>query len=225
MSEFFSATVSPEDERRARWRAIAEEVDNYTDANNMPIDHGIRDSLVAFKANELPTAQSCEGHLDRGLPYPWVTVAEPNEPEDKFVGEKELFERTAKEAGIPVEELRRAHPEDLYDRVLKEASTADYTEEYKKWMIKQEQLMRKADSLIEEFYQGRGEIAPEIRIVNDFGTIKSDEKTQSFEYIGGQLDPAERERMKVLFEPRRTEMASFSQFLKDRFFNRPSQES
>jgi len=43
-----------------------------TDGMGYPIDDGILETVVALNLLGLRTCQSCEGHLDDGLPYPWV---------------------------------------------------------------------------------------------------------------------------------------------------------
>lgn len=43
-----------------------------TDAMGCPIDEGILETVVGLNLLGLPTCQSCEGHLDEGLPYPWI---------------------------------------------------------------------------------------------------------------------------------------------------------
>lgn len=64
-------------EQRARvWLSTWKETENslrqITDELGCPIDEGILETVVALNLLGLPTCQSCEGHLDDGLPYPWV---------------------------------------------------------------------------------------------------------------------------------------------------------
>lgn len=42
------------------------------DGMGCPIDEGILEVVVSFNLLGLRTCQSCEGHLDDGLPYPWI---------------------------------------------------------------------------------------------------------------------------------------------------------
>lgn len=62
-------------------RSIREKVDKMSDGINMPVDEGIKQSVVAFLINVFPTAMSCEGHLTHGQPYPWILV-EHDYPKD-----------------------------------------------------------------------------------------------------------------------------------------------
>lgn len=55
-----------------QWEFVAGEVDTWTDALGMPIDENIKELVVALNIYEVPTYQSCEGHLDHGSPFPWI---------------------------------------------------------------------------------------------------------------------------------------------------------
>jgi hypothetical protein len=65
-------TQTPELERR--YQQVHERVSTFTDKLGMPIDPGIFETVVALNLLGLHTFQSCEGHLDHGCPYPWVTI-------------------------------------------------------------------------------------------------------------------------------------------------------
>lgn len=51
-----------------------ERVSTFTDKLGTPIDPGIFETVVMLNLLGLHTFQSCEGHLDHGCPYPWVTI-------------------------------------------------------------------------------------------------------------------------------------------------------
>ena len=53
------------------------EVEQIADKLGNPVDEAIKETVVAFLASDIPTSGSCEGHLDRGTPYPWVEVYAP----------------------------------------------------------------------------------------------------------------------------------------------------
>ena len=44
----------------------------------MPIDGGILETVIVLNILDITTSQSCEGHLDHGRPYPWVTLITPD---------------------------------------------------------------------------------------------------------------------------------------------------
>lgn len=62
------------DSKVLKWKQIEQEVDNITDALGKHIDGGIRDAVIALKANQINTAASCEGHLDHGTAASWIDV-------------------------------------------------------------------------------------------------------------------------------------------------------
>lgn len=60
----------------ARWNDVAEKMNKTTDRLRMPIDVGIFDTVVALNVLGFTTIQSCEGHIGRALPYPWVSIGD-----------------------------------------------------------------------------------------------------------------------------------------------------
>jgi hypothetical protein len=60
----------------ASWQQACDALAQLTDALGTPIDPGIFETVVLLNLLGFPTVQSCEGHLDHGTAYPWVTVAE-----------------------------------------------------------------------------------------------------------------------------------------------------
>ncbi len=57
-----------------RYQEMRERVSTFTDKLGTTIDPGIFETVVALNLLGLHTFQSCEGHLDHGCPYPWVTI-------------------------------------------------------------------------------------------------------------------------------------------------------
>lgn len=180
-------------EKIKRWEEKEREIEEWADAMGKGIDEGIKRPVVAFSMMEFPTSASCEGHLDSGIPAPWVEISALNEPEERFIGESDVFERVAKEYGVSVEEVKRAanfKAEELYrkgeiseeefsknvknateiwSKATEESSNLPETEEYKKWQEENKKLRKKAESLLEDFYKDR-EVPPNIRlIIEEFG--------------------------------------------------------
>lgn len=50
------------------------EVERMVDRLGMHVDPGIRRTVAGLMMNNIPTSASCEGHLDRAVPYPWVDI-------------------------------------------------------------------------------------------------------------------------------------------------------
>ena len=63
---------------KQKWDELAEKFSHVTDKIGRPIDKGIFETVVVLNALDIPTSMSCEGHLDHGLPYPWVDIESEN---------------------------------------------------------------------------------------------------------------------------------------------------
>ena len=59
-----------------RYQEMHERVSTFTDKLGTLIDPGIFETVVALNLLGLHTFQSCEGHLDHGCSYPWVTIVD-----------------------------------------------------------------------------------------------------------------------------------------------------
>lgn len=95
---------SSAEEKEKRWNAIEREVDRITDRLGKPIDQGIRETVIALKANGFGTTSSCEGHLDWGSGYPWVDVesalAESLLKDARYQELREKARRFARKEGV-----------------------------------------------------------------------------------------------------------------------------
>ena len=56
------------------WDESLVEVESIADALGLPIDEKIKPLVAALRMFGVRTTQSCEGHPDRGFPYPWVEI-------------------------------------------------------------------------------------------------------------------------------------------------------
>ncbi|MCI0564993.1 MAG: hypothetical protein MN733_41530 [Nitrososphaera sp.] len=63
--------------KEAAWERKRHVVNHLADRLGHPVDEGIKETVVALLVYRFPTTASCEGHLDWGLPYPWVEVRTP----------------------------------------------------------------------------------------------------------------------------------------------------
>ncbi len=69
-------------EKLEAWHVLSDEVDLWTDRIGMPIDERIKETVIVLNLMGFTTSASCEGHIDWGLPYPWIDFA---------VNDKEFF--------------------------------------------------------------------------------------------------------------------------------------
>lgn len=80
------------------WEEAESFARHITDGMGCTIDEGILKTVVALNLLGFPTCQSCEGHLDDGLPHPWVDF-ETNE----FPAFRQALEDASRE-GLSLEE-------------------------------------------------------------------------------------------------------------------------
>lgn len=64
------------DWEQASWEEACQAVEQFTDKLGLGIDPGIFETVVALNLLRIHTFQSCEGHLDHGYAYPWITVVD-----------------------------------------------------------------------------------------------------------------------------------------------------
>lgn len=61
-------------DRRSSWQKT---IDRVRGINRIfQLDPHIESIVIVLNRNGVRTTQSCEGHLDHGLPYPWVRIEE-----------------------------------------------------------------------------------------------------------------------------------------------------
>lgn len=207
-------------EKNLKLEEIRHEVENIGDRLGKPIDESIRETVVMFKANELPTSGSCEGHIERGSPVPYVEVSAPNQPEERFIGQNEAFEKTAKKYDITVEEAKTLKIGEAYWEAMEECSRNRETEEYKEWNEENEKLLAKARDILEEFYKER-KVEQDVKLqleerVGNFRIHNGGEDYQPL--IGSEREFSEEEKKIRLekVEKYRAEMNEFAEFLQEK---------
>jgi len=217
----------------ARLEETRREIDHITDGLNLTIDEGIREAVAVLRALTVATTQSCEGHLDRGSPSPYIDISAPGEPGHRFQGEKAQLEELAKKHDIaadeittwPIEEYRAQRAEAAWQEW--QQWTADQsreeTTEYETWEQMNIRYLSAVRKLLEEFYSMRPK-PPADRLLLDDGRlrIRSALYDQYFAVAlaGNQnaLASTDRERLRILLPGYQAEMQAFIDFLKNKFF-------
>lgn len=228
-----SETANP---KRERWEQVSQEIEHITDATGRGIDEGIKETVVAFNVNEIPTSQSCEGHeeVEGGhRPWPWVEVAASDEPEERFVGENEAFVKAATENNVPLDELKKGHPEDIYWKLREEVSKNPLTPEYQAWEQKNRELHSNVNELLAEFYKTRkAEAGIKLEVEDtEGGSFEiGSEKEMLNRFLSDELTDEEKRSLLEKLPARRKEMQDFTEFLRNRFLgseaeNRESREN
>ena len=61
-------------EKEIQWKTLEQELEKTIDGRGKRVDEKIKFPVIALQANDFATTASCEGHKDRGLPWPWIDV-------------------------------------------------------------------------------------------------------------------------------------------------------
>lgn len=195
--ELLPATTK--EQKESNWRAMTAYVDNVGDRLGLPVDEGIKESVVALNVFGINTSGSCEGHLDRGIAAPWIDVQAKKTREGEALKQQAdaLFENaeTREKEGAPPEELDQIYKE--YHRLRKEIKRPDL-EEVKKLM---QQLI--------DFYADR-------KVPFDTQLTIAQGRLQSQGAILQEIaDLSTKEQQLHAFQE---EMRAFTIFLKDKYF-------
>ncbi|MFL5627216.1 MAG: hypothetical protein ACJ788_16675 [Ktedonobacteraceae bacterium] len=87
--------------KEQQWQEVTDQVARLVDALGMPIDPGIRDTMIALNVLGIHTLASCEGHLDRGIAAPWLDIGDPN------------ARPAAKQAHLKLRAVQQAHAQEV----------------------------------------------------------------------------------------------------------------
>lgn len=215
-----SERLSEEKERALE--AVRSRIEDVTDRLGKPIEEGIREAVVLLNVLDIATQQSCEGHEDEsdGLPFPWIDIAAPGRPRERYVGQANVYEETAQAHGIPVERLW--NPEtDVDERAAEEAlqrvEENDETAAYAAWRRVNDDLLARGRLLVEEFNAIHSSTTkPTLRVAPLAESARL--FSGPIEYPRGGTIPQEDQEALVTELPHsRAEMRAFADFLKQKF--------
>ena len=219
-------------EREEYWKEDENVLGDSRDALGMPIDNGIIKTVVALNVMGLSSDGSCEGHLDRGYPYPWVDIQNLNEPK-RFKGESEgeMEERIAKKYGIDVDNIYT----DVGEKCGARQEVHDWwnkkeeTDEYKEWREENKKLQDSAEELLAEFYSGRevpDNLVIKIHKIGVGGAFRLQNGSNIFTKKMGKVEVSrgadeltgeEQKLAEKNLPGLRAEMNNFSEFLRNKF--------
>lgn len=190
--------------RQAQWDEMHKRMSKMGDKLGKGIDAGIIDTVVVLNLLEMPTTMSCEGHLEWGTAGPWVHVG--NHDGDKEM--KEYFQL--------MQEARNAHEQGQPSKHLFEQAHA------KRRAARQTQLIfrQKLVNYLDMFYKQRFVPYDMRLVIQDLadGTSRLEIQGVSLQEIA----TVEIKQQKLLAY--QAEMQAFTAFLKEQFFQKPSQE-
>jgi hypothetical protein len=69
--------IGAKEYKLAKWKEMLEKVEQTKDSLGLHIDEGMKETIALLWCLGFQTTSSCEGHIERGLPYPWVEFCTP----------------------------------------------------------------------------------------------------------------------------------------------------
>jgi len=190
------------------------------DAEGRGIDEEIKDVIIALNIADIPTVAFCQGHYgeESGMGAPWVEVGSPDEPEERFNGQNEIFKRIAKKYGLSLEELKRGFNPDAYWEAMKESSSQGETLEYQKWNEKNQKLFARIKNLLDEFYKDRKiDDSLKLQLEEWVGRLRIYNGGKDYKEVDQNISQEEQENHKRRLELYRQEMKKFAEFLISKF--------
>jgi hypothetical protein len=234
--------LSPEKEEKLR--ICYKDLEKYGEDG---IDPKIKDTIAYLNVLGFNTHESCEGHVDHGDLSAYIGMNAPEQPQWRFVGQEEAYEKAAQKHGVVLSEifdylkpkydvLDWTPPENEEQLVLasneawEETPKKQETEEFKLWRAKTDEMKEKLDLLVQEFYRERN-AAGDVRLEVSNGDDPEHRASYLFFLHNGGEDYEnhvgydEREKLseevlEVLrkrLETRQNEMKNFTEFLKEKY--------
>jgi hypothetical protein len=219
--------IDKSSEAQRQWDSVRSEIENTADALGYEVDEGIKEPVIALNAFGINTHQSCEGHLDHGISAPWISIEAPDEPEERFVGQNDIFEKVAKKYNLPIEDVKRWHNEDAYREALREFSENGETENYQKWKERSRKLLYIIWDILDDFYKTH-QATDDVRLKTNVESFEDMAEGNFRIFNGGddyksikdvKLSEEEKETLNKRLEGYRKEMQDFAKFLRDKFFS------
>jgi hypothetical protein len=107
-------------QKKQHWQSMEKEVDSWKDALGLGIDTGIKNTVIVLNLLGFKTSASCQGHIDWGLPYPWIDFAmEDNEINTLNNERQAIYKRVVEKES----EIQKKHPNlSLAEALRKEES-------------------------------------------------------------------------------------------------------
>jgi len=180
---------------------LKKELQNKTDSLGKKIDPGIFDTVLYLALHKFNTVSSCEGHLDRGLAFPWIDFSSLNShtTSDELNKKRDTIQKLLVETDNDYNHVEVLNAKRETDEIITEISKEN------------SEMIMNLIATINEFYKGRDSNADSRLIITDLAT------TFRLHSQGGILQKtrtkADREKYLGIYQK---EMNDFTNFLKDK---------
>lgn len=216
---FEKNTTEQKSEKELIWEAKLKELDEIGDANGLGLDKHTKEVVATLNVSGFNTGQSCEGHVDSGYGAPWARIEAPNEPEERYVDERKIYEDVAKKYGVSYEDVWRANNQEAWVEAVKLCNKQEETAEFKAWRKESKKLRDKIRSLVDEFYQERkADSQTEIKVedIGGSGTFRIHNGGRDYNLVERMKD-GQKKGLDERLTKYREEMQAFGNFLKNKF--------
>lgn len=214
--------VTPSAEKERAWNTKVEEVRNRLDAAGGEMDEGIVDTVAALNIHTIPTSGSCEGHIDHGVPTPWIDIEAPDEPSERYNNEKQIEQGVAEKYGLTVEEMRDESHQREWIEACDACEASGETETYQAWREANKVIRGQVESLVQQYTDQRGDIDPRLQLqLSDKGgggAFRLYLGGGDHEIDLGTLDDQQKRALSDRLEIYREEIKRFTKFLQNKFF-------
>lgn len=130
------------EEKQQKWQQFEQEVELIKDRLGKGVDQKIKDTVVALRANGFSTTGSCEGHLDWGLPWPWIDV-------DSVLAENLSNDSRYQELASKAQIFSKSR------RGMSDSEQGEYKKLVEMQIQENEKEYQRLSNLLAEFYQSR----------------------------------------------------------------------
>ncbi len=213
----------PYTQKDLEWLAMESKFLDRTDRRGTKIEDGIRETVIACNLLQLPTRQSCEGHVSWGRIAPWVDIQAPGKPKWRHYNEEEIYKEVASKYGITVEDVLSGEVEEADNEATLRAYEQDQTPEGVAWDNENFKLYERAKELLDEFYKDR-EVSENVRVIVEKGY-----DNVTLHNGGDDYDNYDQESYEKLTEEEKKQLAErlrhyqeeikiFTEFLRQKFY-------
>ena len=209
------------------WDSLKRKIDNMGDSLGKGLDEGIKETVIVLNLLGLNTVGSCEGHPGSqkwSEPSPWVDVKAPGKPVSRWIDEDKIWNNTAKNYGLPLEDIKSGKNRDVWLEAYWQMEKKGETKEFKKWFAQSEILKQKLQGYLDEFYKKRKAVPTSIALTispYDVATFRVEGSTlvfsgpqKNWEYPKNKY---EEKNWDAILKKRQNEMAAFTIFLKNKY--------
>jgi len=207
-------------EKQQRWQTMEKEIDSITDGLGLGIDPGIKKTVVVLNLLGFKTSQSCEGHIGRGLPYPWIDFETENqEIANLNIKHNDIIKRINKEES----DIQKKYPDLSMGEALRKEESKNLNTLYQEMHAINDKIEKTSKSqlvplkkLLGDFYKGRSADPDRIIAIHEINPTFL--KMYS---IGGdwQIVRSDKEKANKLKDYQQ-EMKALTDFLTDYYFSK-----